>query len=145
MAKRNPYLSTLIKTLRSSYNEVINTRLNELGDTPTKESLLAIFNEFNIQLPKIGKKLSDEEKQRRKEERERIRAEREQQRNEKIDKQVEILRNIILNGTDEQKQAIENVINDYSKAIRIKVIESQLEAKKAELEALQSQLEELNT
>ena len=83
MANRNPYLSTLIKTLRSSNNDVINTRLNELGDTPTKESLLAIFNEFNVELPQMRKKLTDDEKQQRREERERIRAEREQQRNTK--------------------------------------------------------------
>lgn len=144
MAKRNPYLSTLVKALRSSYNEEINNRLNELGDTPTKESLLAIFNEFNVELPRIGKKLTDDEKQQRREERERIKAEREQQRNEKIDKQVETLRDIMLNGTDEQKQAIENVINEYSKAQQIREIQIEIEAKKEELRALENQIEELN-
>ncbi len=140
----NPYLSRLLKSLKDLNRSDINERLRELETSATSDQVKNIFSEFNLPLPSMSRaKLTDEEKAANKEKREQKKREQKQRESEQIEKDLETLKQIYLDGADEQKQALKRVIDDHKKKMEIKAREKEIEELKEQLSEKEQELDEL--
>lgn len=140
----NPFLSRLLKSLREQNRTDINERLNELGADATSDQVKNIFTEFNLPLPSMGRaKLTDEQKAASKAKREQKRREQKQRESEQKEKDLETLKQIYFDGTDEQKQALRRLINDCKKQMEIRDREKEIEELKQQVSKKEKELDEL--
>ena len=140
----NPYLSRLLKYLKEQNRTDINERLSELGTDATSDQVKNIYKEFNLPLPSTGRaKLTDEEKTANKAKREQKKREQKQRESEQIEKDFATLKQIYLDGTDEKKQALKRVIDDYKKQMEIREREKEIEELKQQVSKKERELDEL--
>lgn len=143
MANRNPYVSTLLKRLKEQNNAQINERLARLGDEQTKDDIVPIFKEFNLELPQIRKKLTDDEKAERKQQREQKKAEKAEKEKQIIEERFAALKDVLKNGTDELKRELEDIIKKHQKSLILSLRLVELEEQKKKVEQLEKEIEKL--
>ena len=143
MANKNPYVSTLLKRLAEHNNEQINERVKELGENPSKDDVVAVFRNFNLELPTMRRKLNDAEKAERKQQREQKKAERAEKEKQIIEDKFAALKDILINGDDEEKRALKEIIEKHKKALIIKETQRELESVKQQAQELERKLAKL--
>lgn len=143
MANKNPYVSTLLKRLAEHNNVQINERVKELGESPSKDDVVAVFKDFNLELPTMRRKLNDAEKAERKQQREQKKAEKEEKEKQIIEDKCAALKDVLACGTAEEKEALENVIKSHQKAKLIEQKEIELKELQIRVERLQKEIERL--
>lgn len=143
MANKNPYVSTLLKRLAEQNNEQINERVAQLGENPIKDNVVALYRDFNLELPTMRRKLNDAEKAERKQQREQKKAEKEEKKKQINEVKFSALKDVLACGTAEQKEALENVIKSHLKAKLIEQKETELKELQKRVESLQKEIERL--
>lgn len=143
MANRNPYVSTLLKRLAEQNNVQINERVAQLGSFPSKDDIVAVFKNFNLELPIMGRKLNDEEKAERKQQREQKKAEKAEKEKQIIDDKFAALKDILINGTDEEINTLNEIIEKHKKTLVIKETQRELENVRQQAQELERKLERL--
>ena len=143
MANKNPYVSTLLKRLAEHNNEQINERVKELGENPSKDDVVAVFRNFNLELPTMRRKLNDAEKAERKQQREQKKAERAEKEKQIIEGKFAALKDILINGDDEEKRALKEIIEKHKKALTIKETQRELENVRQQAQELERKLARL--
>lgn len=143
MANRNPYVSTLLKRLAEHNNVQINERVAQLGDFPSKDDIVAVFKDFNLELPTTGRKLNDEEKAERKQQREQKKAEKAEKEKQIIEDKFAALKDVLINGTDEEKRALNEIIEKHKKTLVIQETQRELENVRQQAQELERKLARL--
>lgn len=143
MANRNPYVSTLLKRLAEQNNVQINERVAQLGSFPSKDDIVAVFKDFNLELPTMGRKLNDEEKAERKQQREQKKAEKAEKEKQIIEDKFAALKDILINGVDEEKRALTEIIEKHQKTLVIKETQRELENVRQQAQELERKLARL--
>lgn len=143
MANRNPYVSTLLKRLAEQNNVQINERVAQLGDFPSKDDIVAVFKDFNLELPTTGRKLNDEEKAERKQQREQKKAEKAEKEKQIIEDKFAALKDVLINGTDEEKNTLNEIIEKHKKTLVIQETQRELENVRQQAQELERKLARL--